>query len=159
MPPAGLCRVWFEGVPPGQQPRPINCRDAERIASRNRSARVLYGQDRYYRGDRNRLDDYYDGRYASRDESWDAAGHYRQDNRRYQPRRLGRNDRIYRGSDNRFYCRRDDGTSGLITGGIIGGLLGNIIAPRGSRTIGTIVGGTAGAVIGRAADEGDIVCR
>jgi hypothetical protein len=43
LPPAGTCRVWFEGRPPGQQPRPMNCRAAEIIASRNRSARVIYG--------------------------------------------------------------------------------------------------------------------
>jgi hypothetical protein len=46
MPPAGLCRVWYDGVPPGRQPRAMNCRDAERIASRDRSARVIYGSNR-----------------------------------------------------------------------------------------------------------------
>jgi hypothetical protein len=29
--------------PPGQQPAPTDCRDAERVASRDRSARVIYG--------------------------------------------------------------------------------------------------------------------
>ena len=43
LPPAGQCRVWYEGRPPGQQPRATNCRDAERIASRDRDARVIYG--------------------------------------------------------------------------------------------------------------------
>jgi hypothetical protein len=43
LPPAGQCRVWYEGRPPGQQPRATNCRDAERIASRDRGARVIYG--------------------------------------------------------------------------------------------------------------------
>lgn len=42
----------------------------------------------------------------------------RDDDRRYRSYRLGRNDRIYRGSDNRYYCRRDDGTTGLIVGGV-----------------------------------------
>ena len=41
MPPAGQCRVWYEGVPPGRQPRAMDCRDAERIASRDRGARVI----------------------------------------------------------------------------------------------------------------------
>jgi hypothetical protein len=45
MPPPGQCRVWYEGRPPGQQPRPTNCDDAERIASRSRDARVIYGND------------------------------------------------------------------------------------------------------------------
>ena len=98
-------------------------------------------------------------RYDARSNYWDAARYYRRDNRRYGPRRLGRNDRIYRGSDNRYYCRRDDGTTGLIVGGIGGGVLGNIIAPGGSKTLGTIIGAGAGALIGRAIDDGDVVCR
>lgn len=90
---------------------------------------------------------------------WDPARDYRRDDRRYRPRRMGRNDRIYRGSDNRYYCRRDDGTTGLIVGGIAGGVLGHIIAPGGSKTLGAIIGAGAGALIGRAIDDGDIVCR
>jgi hypothetical protein len=90
---------------------------------------------------------------------WDPAAHYRRDDRRYRPRRLGRNDRIYRGSDNRYYCRRDDGTTGLIIGGIGGGLLGNVIAPGGSKTLGTVIGAGLGALIGKAIDDGDVVCR
>ena len=52
MPPAGQCRVWYEGRPPGQQPRATNCDDAERVASRNRNARVIYGSGTYDRDDR-----------------------------------------------------------------------------------------------------------
>ena len=48
MPPAGMCRVWYDGVPPGRQPRATNCNDAERIASRDRNARVIYGDDYGY---------------------------------------------------------------------------------------------------------------
>jgi len=90
---------------------------------------------------------------------WDASKHYRQDDQRYKPRRLGRNDVVYRGSDNRYYCKRDDGTTGLIIGGVGGGVLGNIIAPGGYKTLGTIIGAGAGAVIGRQVDKGDIVCH
>lgn len=97
-------------------------------------------------------------RYAARHGVWDPSRDYRYDSR-YRGRRLGRNDRIYRGSDNRYYCRRDDGTTGLIVGGIAGGMLGNIIAPGGSKTIGTILGAGAGAIIGREIDNGDVVCR
>ena len=98
-------------------------------------------------------------RYQVRNNYWDAARYYRRDDNRYRARRLGRNDSIYRGSDNRYYCRRDDGTTGLVLGGIAGGALGNIIAPGGSKTLGTIIGAGAGALIGRAVDDGDIVCR
>jgi len=100
-------------------------------------------------------DVYTDARYGG----WDAARYYRRDDRRYPPRRLGRNDWVYRGSDNRYYCRRDDGTTGLIVGGITGGVLGNVIARNGSKTLATILGAGLGAVVGRSIDEGDIVCR
>lgn len=51
LPPAGMCRVWYDGVPPGRQPRPTSCNEAERIAARDRNARVIYG-DNYGRNDR-----------------------------------------------------------------------------------------------------------
>jgi hypothetical protein len=38
-------------------------------------------------------------------------------------------------------------------------VLGHIIAPGGSKTLGTIIGAGAAALIGRAIDEGDVVCR
>lgn len=116
---------------------------------------------------KDRRDDRYEERWERRDNRragyqagyWDAARYYRRDDRRYRPRRLGRSDYIYRGSDNRYYCRRDDGTTGLIIGGIGGGVLGHIIAPGGAKTLGTIIGAGAGALIGRAIDDGDVVCR
>ena len=39
----------IDGVPPGRQPAATNCDQAERIASRNRNARVIYGDDRFRR--------------------------------------------------------------------------------------------------------------
>ena len=111
---------------------------------------------------RDRREDRWDrreNRYEARGAYWDPVRYYRRDDRRYRPRRLGRTDNIYRGSDNRYYCRRDDGTTGLIVGGISGGVLGHIIAPGGSKTLGTILGAGAGALIGRAIDDGDVVCR
>ena len=90
---------------------------------------------------------------------WDPARYYSRDDRRAGPRRLSRNDRIYRGSDNRYYCQRDNGTTGLIVGGVAGGVLGNVIAPGGSKTLGTLIGAGAGALIGKAIDDGDIVCH
>ena len=47
MPAAGQCRVWYDGVPPGRQPRATSCQEAERVAARDRNARVIYGDDRY----------------------------------------------------------------------------------------------------------------
>jgi len=57
LPPDGLCRVWYEGRPPGQQPRPVDCNQAERIASRDSRARVIYGADRGRRDDDDRWGD------------------------------------------------------------------------------------------------------
>ena len=90
---------------------------------------------------------------------YDASRYYRQDDRRYKARRLGRNDRIYRGSDDQYYCRRSDGTTGLIIGGLAGGVLGNSIAGGGSKTLGTLLGGATGALLGRSIDRGNVVCR
>ncbi len=86
-----------------------------------------------------------------------ADRYYRQGN---QPaRRLAANDRIYRGADNRYYCRRNDGTTGLIVGALGGGVLGNVIAPGGSKTLGTILGGGAGGLLGRSIDRKNVSCR
>ena len=117
-------------------------------------------EDRWDRRDdrRDRRADRWDRR-DGRHNYWDAARYYTRDDRRYRTRRLYRSDSIYRGSDNRYYCRRDDGTTGLVLGGIAGGALGHIIAPGGSKTLGAIVGAGAGALIGRAIDDGEIVCR
>ena len=106
----------------------------------------------YSRYDYNRPDPRY-GNYR--------ANRYYTTGNQYQPRRLAANDRIYRGQDNRYYCRRDDGTTGLIVGGLAGGLLGNTIAPGGSKTLGTILGGGAGALLGRSIDRngGNVSCR
>jgi hypothetical protein len=46
LPPAGLCRVWYDDRSPGRQPAPTDCRNAERTAARDRNARVIYGDDR-----------------------------------------------------------------------------------------------------------------
>ena len=65
LPAAGECRVWYDGVPPGRQPRPTSCREAERVAARDRNARVIYGDDRYNdRYGTGRV--YEDGRYEDR---------------------------------------------------------------------------------------------
>ncbi len=87
------------------------------------------------------------------------ADRYYRDGRYYRPVRLTRNDRIYRGYDNRYYCRRSDGTTGLIIGGIAGGLIGNQIDRGGSGILGTILGAGAGAAIGNSIDRGQVVCR
>jgi hypothetical protein len=100
--------------------------------------------------DYNRPDPRYQGYYADR---------YYRDGRYYQERRLSREDRIYRGRDGRYYCRRSDGTTGLIVGAGIGGTLGAVIAPGGSEVLGAVIGGAAGAALGQAIERGEARCR
>ena len=42
-PPAGMCRIWINDVPPGQQPAPTNCASA--VRNRPANGRVLFGDD------------------------------------------------------------------------------------------------------------------
>lgn len=77
----------------------------------------------------------------------------------YEAYPMSRNDRIYRGSDGRYYCQRRDGTIGLVVGAGVGGLLGNLIAPRGSKTLGTIIGAAGGAAVGYAIERGEVRCE
>ena len=86
------------------------------------------------------------------------ADRYYRDGSYYADRRLSRYDRIYRGNDGRYYCRRDDGTTGLIIGAGLGALLGNQVEVGGSKTVSTILGGAAGALIGREIDKGGVRC-
>ncbi len=84
---------------------------------------------------------------------YDSRGYYA------EPRRISRNDRMWRGDDGRYYCRRDNGTTGLVIGAGVGALAGHELAGRGDRTLGAILGGAVGAVIGREIDRGSLKCR
>lgn len=72
---------------------------------------------------------------------------------------LSENDTIYRDANGTYYCKKPDGTTGMIVGGIAGGVLGNVIAPGGSKTLGTVIGAVGGAVAGRAIERGNIRCK
>lgn len=71
---------------------------------------------------------------------------------------LSDNDYIYRDEYGNYYCKRRDGTTGTIVGGLAGGVLGDIIAPRGSKTLGAILGAGAGAVIGNQIERNKVRC-
>ena len=66
-------------------------------------------------------------------------------------------DRSYRGYNRSYRARQkcNDGDGGTIVGAIAGGLLGNTVAGRGDRTVGTILGAGVGALAGRAIDRSD----
>ncbi|MBN2972021.1 glycine zipper 2TM domain-containing protein [Roseomonas aeriglobus] len=103
----------------------------------------------------------YDSYEDWRDEGgYDPARYYR-NGTQYRERVLGPDERVYSGNDGRYYCRRSDGTTGLIVGGAAGGLLGNVIDGGRSRTVGTLLGAAAGALGGRAIERSNdqIRCR
>ncbi len=120
-----------------------------------RDARKDYRKDmrdwrRYRSYDWNRLEPGQRHYYADR---------YYRDGRYYTPYRLTRTSRVYRGNDGRYYCRRSDGTTGLIVGGAIGGLLGNALSDGRSATFGTLLGVAGGAALGASIDRGQVTCR
>jgi hypothetical protein len=65
---------------------------------------------------------------------------------------------VWEGRDGRMYCRRSNGTTGLIVGAAAGALLGRAIDTRGERTTGTVLGAAAGALLGREATR-QVRCR
>ena len=89
-----------------------------------------------------------------------AYGHYQsRDYSRYYDRNGYYTGPVWRGQDGRRYCRRSNGTTGLIIGGAGGALIGRAIDTRGSRTTGTILGAAAGALIGREIERSRSRCR
>lgn len=86
--------------------------------------------------------------------------HYSREDRR---RGYGRDDYRYRsswrGRDGRYYCKKENGTTGLLIGGAAGALLGREIDGGRDRTAGTVIGAAAGALLGREVDRSDSRCR
>ena len=79
-----------------------------------------YGERRHQRHDD------YDA--YERNRIYDSNGRY------LHPRRVNRDSYIWRGRDGRYYCRRDNGTTGLLIGAGVGALAGHEIAGNGDRT-------------------------
>ncbi len=69
------------------------------------------------------------------------------------------NDRYWWGPNGQVYCRRSDGTTGVIVGALAGGTLGNMVAAQGDKRLGSVIGGTVGAILGREIDRGNARCR
>jgi outer membrane lipoprotein SlyB len=79
-----------------------------------------------------------------------AQAHDRHERRYYK---TDNGIRYWRGDNGRYYCRKSDGTTGLLIGGVAGALVGRAIDTRGDRATGTIVGAAAGALLGREIDR------
>lgn len=67
--------------------------------------------------------------------------------------------RIWQDSHGRYRCKRSDGTVGLMVGGAAGALVGRAIDTRGERATGTILGAAAGALVGRKIDRSRVKCH
>ena len=113
-----------------------------------------------YRGADYRAEDHNrNGRYDRHDRRVDRREARRADRRsdrryaRYYNNRGYYNGPSWRGNDGRYYCHRSDGTTGLLIGGVAGALVGRSIDTRGDRTGGTLIGGLIGAVLGSAIDK------
>lgn len=104
-------------------------------------------EDSWDRSRRDRYRGYDDGRYGYGDQRYAYA----------EP--VYRDTRVWRGDDGRTYCRKKDGTTGLIIGGAAGALLGREVDKYGDRSLGTILGAAAGALIGKEVAQGRTRCR
>ena len=90
---------------------------------------------------------------------WAPAHGYRAHDGDIAYRRTDNGIRDWQGNDGRYYCRRNDGTTGLLVGAALGVLVGRAVDTRGDRLPGTVIGGVAGALIGREIDRGPSRCR
>ncbi len=111
--------------------------------------KTVYDQRRDRRGRYDRSD------YGRYDNLYDRRDRY---DDRYE-QRVHRNTRVWRGRDGRYYCQKDNGTTGLLIGAGVGALIGHEVAGRGDRTLGAILGAAGGALLGRAIDKGNTRCR
>jgi len=101
-------------------------------------------------------------------DNWRGGGYgrgyndYRSDYRGYNDGYYGQTayrGQAWRGNDGRYSCRRNNGTTGLLVGGVAGALLGQGVAGRGDRTLGAILGAAGGALLGKSIDQSSARCR
>ena len=91
---------------------------------------------------------------------WDQGEYHYDGDRGYSNRSDYYDGPVWRGRDGRYRCRRNDGTTGLLIGGVVGGVVGHeIVGRHGDHTAGTILGAAGGALIGRAIDRNGSRCR
>jgi outer membrane lipoprotein SlyB len=67
--------------------------------------------------------------------------------------------RTWRDSQGRLRCRRPNGTVGIIVGGAAGALVGRAVDGGRHRTTGTVIGAAAGALAGREIARSRRRCR
>ena len=110
LPPAGMCRIWIDGVPPGRQPKPTDCATARRRVPDD--ARVIYGARTIGSRDARRTADdrRYDDRRTDDDRTYEDD-RKNEDDRKYDVDRKDDDSKrvvIDRKSDDRDDVKRDD---------------------------------------------------
>lgn len=93
------------------------------------------------------------GRKYRKKARYDRYGRY------HTPRRLSSRDRVWRGRNGNYYCKRDNGTTGAVIGAGVGALAGRTVDTRGDRTLGTLLGAVTGGLLGRELTRGNLKCR
>lgn len=84
---------------------------------------------------------------------------YRQDRRQdrryahYYDQRGYYSGPTWRGRNGQNYCRRSDGSTGLLIGAVGGALVGRTIDSRGDRTAGTLLGAVIGGLLGNSIER------
>ena len=154
-PSSAIAAVPAHAAPQAQAPV-LGDMTYEHHKRKHRQGRGHYSAHRY---DDRRYDRRYDDRrYDDRRYYRDTRPYYQNYDRNYgEP--VYRDTRVWRGDDNRYYCRKRDGTTGLLVGAGVGALIGHEVAGRGGdRTLGAIIGGAAGALLGRSIDRSSTRC-
>lgn len=102
------------------------------------------------------------------DNVWEHGRKNKYKNKRYSRNNYSRSsyrgDRVHRNTrvwnrNGRYYCQKENGTTGLLIGGAVGALAGHEIAGPGDRTLGALLGAAGGGLLGRAIDLSDARCR
>ncbi len=130
----------------------------EASAQRYNDRADRYAEDHNYNGYYDRYDARRDRREARRADRRDyRRSDRRQDLRyaRYYDNRGYYNGPVWRGDGGRYYCHREDGTTGTVIGGVAGAVIGAGVAGRGDSTAGAIIGGVLGAVLGNSIDRNE----
>lgn len=134
---AGACMMAAAG---SAQAAPMFAAPSQANVANGVEAAVQHSRERYYYSNNNY-------RYANRYQ------------RSYYGEPVSRSTRVWRGRDGRVYCRKRNGTTGLIVGGALGALLGRELDQGYNRSTGTILGAAGGALLGREVAKGGGRCR
>ncbi|CAN5485171.1 hypothetical protein BH09PSE4_BH09PSE4_03820 [soil metagenome] len=126
----------------------------DRYQASMRGPRGGYGQQGY-NDPRGGYNGYQDDRVEA---DYDPSRYYRT-GPNYQERVLASDERVYRGTNGQYYCKRSDGTTGLVIGAATGGILGNVIDGGHSRTVGTLIGAALGGLAGKSIDQNNAQVR